>query len=190
MKKQIGKKQLIYPLPAVLVATFNEDHSPNAMTAAWCSTCCNEPPSVGVAIHKKRLTYENIQRSGAFSINIPAASQATEVDFIGIVSGKRQHNKLEVARLSTSSATHVDAPLIDSCPICIECKLTKSLPIGSHTWFVGEVMETHVDERAVGDDGALDVDVIDPLVYCTTVKQYRRLGDVVARAFDEGKKLK
>jgi flavin reductase (DIM6/NTAB) family NADH-FMN oxidoreductase RutF len=189
-KKKLGKNQLVYPLPAVLVGTYNEDHTPNAMVAAWCSSCCNDPPSIGVAVHRKRLTYANIERSDCFTINVPSCDQVTAVDYIGITSGKTRRDKLCVAGLETSPATLVDAPLVDSCPICIECELIKHLPIGSHTWFVGEVMETHVAERVLREDGRPDPAAIDPLAYCTTVREYRRLGGVVAPAFETGKALK
>jgi len=189
MKRKLGPKTLVHPLPAVLVGTYSEGGTPNAMTAAWCSTCCMDPPCVGVAVRRERLTRVNIERTRAFTVNIPSTSLAAKVDYIGIVSGRDQADKLDRAGMRTERAGLVDAPLVVDCPVCLECSLKDRLAIGSHTWFVGEVLEAHVDEQAFTSAGDLDPKLIDPLVYCSSDHCYYGLGARVARAFSAGKKL-
>ena len=189
-KRRLGAKTLVHPLTAVLVGTHDEDGTPNAMTAAWCATCCMQPPCVGVAVRKERLTYANIERTGAFTIGVPSTSQAPQVDYLGIVSGKDQHDKMARIGMQTEKGAHVDAPLLLDCPICLECKVKDSLPIGTHTWFVGEVLEAHVDEACFTSDGKLDAGLIDPLVYATSDHHYYGLSEPVAPAFSIGKTLK
>ena len=189
MKKKVGAKTLVHPMPAVLVGTYDEDGTPNAMTAAWSVTCCMQPPCVGVAVRRERLTRANIERTGAFTINVPSTSQAAPVDYVGIVSGKDEKDKLERIGMRAERADRVDAPLLVDCPVCIECRVKDSLAIGTHTWFVGEVVETHVEETAFGEDGRMDARLIDPLVYATSDHHYYALGERVAPAFEVGKTL-
>jgi flavin reductase (DIM6/NTAB) family NADH-FMN oxidoreductase RutF len=148
-----------------------------------------QPPCVGVAVRKERLTFKNIGRTGAFTINVPSTSQAAPVDYLGIVSGKDEKDKLERIGMKTERGDKVDAPLLVDCPVCLECRLKDSLEIGTHTWFVGEVLEAHVEERAFGDDGKMDARLIDPLVYATSDHQYYAIGERVAPAFKVGKTL-
>lgn len=183
-----GRKTLVHPMPAVLVGTFSEDGTPNAMTAAWSVTCCMQPPCVGVAVRRERLTFANIARTGGFTINIPSTRHAAQVDYLGMVSGKDQPDKLARIGMECVKADHVDAPLLADCPICMELGLKDSLEIGSHTWFVGEVMEAHVNDSCFAD-GRIDPLLVDPLVYSTSDHHYYGLGNQVARAFSVGKTL-
>jgi len=77
-KRRLGAKTLVHPLTAVLVGTHDEDGTPNAMTAAWCATCCMSPPCVGVAVRKERLTYANIEHRRSFSICVPSTAMSLE----------------------------------------------------------------------------------------------------------------
>jgi flavin reductase (DIM6/NTAB) family NADH-FMN oxidoreductase RutF len=185
----MGRKTLLHPMPAVLVGTYDEDGTPNAMTAAWSVTCCMQPPCLGVAVRKERLTYLNIERTGAFTINVPSTNLAAQVDYLGIVSGKDEPGKLARIGMETARGVMVDAPLIEACPVVMECRLKDSLEIGTHTWFVGEVMEAHVDEACMRD-GKIDPKLIDPLVYATSDHHYYGIGEKVAQAFSVGRTLK
>ncbi len=190
MKKSLGPGPTLFPMPAVLVGTFNEDGTSNAMTAAWAAACCHAPPCIGVAVRDNRLTFANINRTGAFSINVPSAKLARQVDYLGIVSGARQPDKLSRLGLSTTDGEMANAPLLDACPVSVECRLYKSLELGTHTWFVGETLEVHVDEALVRDDGKIDVQSLDPLAYSTSVGEYWSMGTPLGRAYDIGKTLK
>jgi flavin reductase (DIM6/NTAB) family NADH-FMN oxidoreductase RutF len=190
MKLKLGASPVVFPLPAILVATYGDDGTPNAMTAAWAASCCHDPPCVGVAVRDKRLTYANIVARQAFTINVPSAGLAREVDYLGIVSGKRQPDKLARIGLQTERCPTADAPLISSCPIAVECRLYEQLRLGTHTWFVGRVIDVHVDAELVGEDGTIDVAALDPLAYATSAGQYHRLGEAIGRAYSIGKALK
>jgi flavin reductase (DIM6/NTAB) family NADH-FMN oxidoreductase RutF len=173
-------------MPALLVGTYSENDVPNAMTAGWAAVCCAEPACLGVAIRKSRKTHENIGRHGAFTLNVPTCDLAQAVDYLGIVSFHQVADKLGRAGLHPEPAFFVKAPMVLECPVNLECRLVAHLDLGSHTWFVGELLETHVDEGLVTETGALDVTLLDPLCYTTSVKDYRHLGAVVGPAFSLG----
>ncbi len=190
MKKQLGGQSLIFPMPALLVGTHNEDGTANAMTAAWAAVCCHKPVCVGVAVRDNRHTFTNITRTKAFTLNVPNTSQVTEVDYLGIVSGAKEPDKLAIAGIEATKGSVVDAPVLVSCPVNLECKLVDQVKIGTHTWFVGEVLESHVDESLVTENGIVDVDALDPLIYATSKGEYRSIGKPVGKAYSVGKKIK
>ncbi|MGD8882633.1 MAG: flavin reductase family protein [Desulfobacterales bacterium] len=183
MKKAIGPQTLLYPMPAVLVGAQVKG-KPNFMTAAWCGIAASTPPAISVAIRPARFTFEGISANNTFSINIPSAGMAEKVDYCGIYSGhkidKSEIFQVDYGKLNT-------APLIQECPVNLECSVIHSLDLGSHVLFVGEIMETYIDADCLTDDQA-DPAKIDALIYITSARQYQRLGDVVGRAWDIGKK--
>jgi flavin reductase (DIM6/NTAB) family NADH-FMN oxidoreductase RutF len=177
-------------MPAVIVATWCDDGRPDAMTAAWTAICCHDPPCAGVAVRSTRLTYENLEARPAFTLNVPRRSAAEGVDYLGLVSGRKDPDKVARAGFEVASASVVEAPILVSCPVSLECRVVERLALGSHTWFVGQVMETQVDETLVGPDGTVDVGALDPLIFCTSSRNYHCLGAPVAKAFSVGRGLK
>ncbi len=190
MKKRLGPIPLLFPMPAVLVGTFDDDGTPNAMTAAWTGICCQRPPCIGVAIRQNRLTLQNIEARRCFTVNIPSTDLVTEVDYLGIVSGREEPEKLHIAQIEAVPGHKVDAPILTDCPINLECDGRNKLAIGSHYWVIGEILEVHADESLIDRGGKVDVGALDPLVYCTSTRTYHHLGEQVARAFYVGLEYK
>ena len=156
------------------------------MTAAWCGIAASTPPAISFAVRPARYTLEGISANSTFSINIPSADLVEKVDYCGIYSGhkvdKSEIFKVDYGKLDT-------APLIQECPINIECRVIHSLDLGSHTLIIGEIIETYVNEDCWDGEKA-DPAKIDPVIYTTGVEQYQRLGEVVGQAWHAGKKRK
>jgi len=183
VKTKIGPKTVLYPMPAVLVGTLI-DNKPNFMTAAWSGIACSSPPSISVAIQPPRYTYKGIEENKAFSINIPSADMVKEVDFCGIYSGR----DTDKSQLFTIFYGEIEAaPLIEECPINFECRTTHSLELGSHTLFIGQIIETHVSNDCIGKE-AIDTDGVNPLIFAAPTRQYHRMGEAIAPAFSIGRK--
>ena len=182
-KVKLGPQTLMYPMPAVLVGTLVNEQ-PTFMTAAWCGIAASTPPAISVAVRPARYTLEGISANNTFSINIPSAALVEEVDFCGIYSGhkvdKSKIFKVDYGKLNT-------APLIQECPVNLECRVIHALDLGSHMLFIGEITETYVDEDCWDGEKA-DPAKIDPLIYTTGVQQYQKLGEVVGQAWKVGKK--
>ena len=184
MKKvKLGPQALLYPMPAVLVGTVVNE-KPTFMTAAWCGIAASTPPAISVAVRPARYTLEGISANNTFSINIPSADLVEKVDYCGIYSGhkvdKSEIFKVDYGKLDT-------APLIQECPVNLECRVIHALDLGSHTLFVGEIIETYVNQDCWDGEKA-DPAKIDPIIYTTGVTQYRRLGEVIGQAWKMGKK--
>jgi len=182
-KSKLGPQTLLYPMPAVLVGSLVKG-KPNFMTAAWCAIAAHKPPTISVAIHKSRYTLKGINEDKSFSINIPNRKLVEEVDFCGLYTGAK-HDKSEI--FNVFYGTLKTAPLIEECPINLECKLTNSLDVGSHIIVVGEIIETFVNNDCLSK-GKPDPRKIDPIMYITSVRKYCVLGDYIADAFSIGRK--
>ena len=181
-KIKLGPQTLLYPMPAILVgAKVNE--KPNFMTAAWCGIAAYKPPAISVALHKDRYTLKGIKENGTFSANVASSDMVKKADFCGIYSGK---NKDKSHIFKSFYGELKTAPLIEECPVNLECKAVHYLDLGSHTLVVGEIVETYMKEECLRD-GKGDPGKIDPLIYIPGTMQYHRLGEFIAPAFKIGK---
>jgi flavin reductase (DIM6/NTAB) family NADH-FMN oxidoreductase RutF len=181
-KTKLGPQTLLFPMPATLVGA-TVGGKPNFMTAAWCAIAALKPASIAVAINKRRYTLEGIREHGTFSINVPSSDMAKSVDFCGIYSG-RDKDKTQVFTVFNGELE--TAPLIEECPVNLECKVLHLLELGSHILVVGEIKETFIAEACL-TDGKADAQKIDPLIFTTGTSMYCRLGEQIAPAFRVGK---
>jgi len=181
-KIKFGPQTLLYPMPAVLVGA-NINEKPNFMTAAWCAIAAQKPPAVSVAIRKERYTLEGVRENGTFSINVPSTDMVKKTDYCGVYSGKK-NDKSQIFK--TFYGTLTTAPLIQECPLNLECKVMHYLEVGSHTLVLGEIIETYLSEDCL-TNGKVDPAKIDPLIYIPGTVKYHRLGEDIASAFKVGK---
>ena len=187
-KVTMGPTTFIYPMPALLIGA-NIDGKPNFLAIAWGGVADGEPPMVSVAIRHSRYTLKGILQNGVFSVNVASVDLVKEVDYCGSASGAKV-DKVEVCRFKVFYGKLASAPLIEQCPINMECKVVHMLDLGSHVLVVGRVEETHVSEDCL-TNGKPDVDKIKPLAFVTEpARRYQSVGDVIAKAFSVGQELK
>ena len=183
MKEVRSPSTLFLPKPVALVSTAHDGRD-NVMTAAWVSVVCMEPPQVAVAIRESRFSFELLQASGEFVVNMPSQDLWRAVDLCGVVSGRDQ-DKFALAGLTRERPSEVGAPLVAECPLNIECRVSASLPLGSHTLFVGLVLAVHLEEDCLGEEGKNLVDEFRPYVlnqreYWSMGKKQGRYGSTAA----------
>jgi len=188
MKKSIGAKIAIIPTPVLIVGTYDMSGKANAMTVAWGGVCCSEPPCVAIAIRKATYTYGNIVRRKAFTVHPATEPYVKEADYFGIVSGK-DVDKFDGTGLTPEKAEFVDAPCIDEFPLVLECRLLHTIEIGLHTQFIGEIVNTKIDENVLADDGRPDMGKLKPIAYAPEVRDYFTLGHSLGRAFRIGRTI-
>lgn len=184
----MGPQTLVYPMPALLVGA-NIDDKPNFMTVAWGGIANGEPPMISAAIRHTRHTLKGIRQNETFSVNIPSADMVREADYCGITSGSKV-NKVEACQFEVFYGKLGNAPLIEQCPVNLECKVIHILDLGSHALVIGRIEETHVSESCL-TDGKPDVSKIKPITYIMApATRYQALGEVLAKAFSVGRELK
>ncbi|MHA1910346.1 MAG: flavin reductase family protein [Candidatus Kariarchaeaceae archaeon] len=153
----------VMPCPAVLISVYDSNKKANAMTAAWIANICHQPPSVAVAIRPSRYTYELIEQTGCFAVNVPGVDNVRETDYFGIKSG-RDEDKFKKTGLTTIVGKKVDVPLINEFPINLECKVTAKHTIGTHDVIIGEILMVHYEEEII-EEGRIDPLKADILAY-------------------------
>ena len=187
MKKSIGAQTLVYPAPVFVVGTYDLDGKPNVMTAAWGGICCSVPPCVAVSIREATYSYRNILDRKAFTISIPSEKYVKEADYFGMVSGKNV-DKFSATGLTPAKSEVVDAPYVNEFPFVLECQLLRSVEIGGHTQFIGEIKDTKVDEDIIKNGDPL-IQKITPLILALDSMSYYGVGKYVAKAFSIGKEI-
>ena len=182
-----GPKTSFYPLPTMLIGAM-VDGKPNFMTAVYGGLASGDPPMLSVGIVGSRYTRGGIKLGGTFSVNIPSAAQAREVDFCGTESGSKV-DKVERCGFTVFYGDLKTAPLIEQCPVNLECVAAHIIDLGMHSLVIADIKQTHVSEECL-TDGALDPMKVDPLVFLTApARKYVRIGEVVGDAFKMGRGL-
>lgn len=164
-KKQIWKPgNMLYPLPVVMVSVADGSGKKNIITVAWTGTVCSDPPMVSISVRPERYSYQMIQETGEFVINLATKELAFATDYCGVKSG-RDIDKFKELGLTAMPASKVKAPLIGESPVSIECKVTEVKHLGTHDMFLAEVVAVQADERYMDDKNRFHLEQADPIVY-------------------------
>ncbi len=188
MKKSLGVKTLACPTPLWVVGTYDSEGEPNVMTIAWGGICCSNPQSVNISLRKATYSYSNIIEKRAFTINIPSENYVKEADYFGIATGSKT-NKFADTGLTPVKSDMVDAPYVKEFPLIIECKMTHNTEIGTHTLFVGEIVDVKADESVLGEEGLPDINKVLPVLFAPEVRTYHGIGKTLGKAFSMGKEI-
>jgi flavin reductase (DIM6/NTAB) family NADH-FMN oxidoreductase RutF len=144
-----------------------------------------EPNYISAGMSKVHHTNAMIKDSGEFSVNIPSEAQVVDTDYLGLHSGKKT-DKSGIFKTFKGSLEH--APMIESCPVNMECRLHDIIDLPTHDIFIGKIVKTYADESVVTKDGAIDIARVKPMLFEMGTKQYWSLGRPIAKCWDVGKK--
>jgi len=135
--------------PTILVTSAHAGRR-NIMAAAWNVPLDFDPPKLIVVIDKNTYTWELVEASGTFAINVPCVAQIDTVYQVGSSSGRDLEgtDKFTEYHLQTFPAETIDAPLLKGCVAWLECKVIPE-PHNQNTYdlFIAEVVAAHADER-------------------------------------------
>ena len=177
-----GAKPWMYPMPVLIVGTYDENGVPNAMTAAWGIITDANEISISMSEHK---TTENFAKTGAFTVSIATEDTVIPCDYVGIESASKVPEKFAKAGFHATKSEYVNAPLIDELPMALECKV-KSFVDGI---LIGEIVNVNADESIL-TDGQIDPKKLKPIAYDPVNHAYVALGEKVGNAFKDGMALK
>lgn len=185
MRKNFGAESSVYPMPVFIVAAYDENGNPNCMNAAWGGIYENK--QIMVCLSHGHKTTKNIKESKAFTVSIADAKHVVEADYVGIVSGNKEVDKIAKAGLTTVKSEFVNAPIINEFPMTVECNLLKFNEDGI---CIGEIVNISADESVLGEDGLIDPEKLQAVTFDPVHNAYIKLGEKVGSAFSDGKKLK
>ena len=185
MRKNFGSKSWLYPMPVLIIAAYDQAGVPNAMNAAWGGMFTDE--HIGICISQGHKTTKNILTTGAFTVSMATAEQVVACDYVGIVSGNREHDKVAKAGFTTERSEVVNAPIIKELPMTLECEMVSYDEESCH--LVGRIVNVSADESIL-TDGKIDYAKLRPITYDPVNHHYVELGAKAGNAFSDGKKLK
>jgi flavin reductase (DIM6/NTAB) family NADH-FMN oxidoreductase RutF len=184
-KVTLGSKTLIAPMPAVIVGAMGNNNAINFTTIAWAGIVNSTPPMLGVGIRQSRYIHKLISESSIFSVNVPSKDMAVEADFCGLVSGK-DVDKAAQCGFTVYYGELDNAPLIEECPLNIECSVEKIIKLPSHDYIIGKIIQVHIDKDKAPVRGEVNAP-IDALVFMGT--HYAYTTGNLGKPFFIGKKL-
>lgn len=166
MGKQVWKAgNMVYPLPAVMVSTADKSGKSNILTIAWTGTICTNPAMVYISVRPERYSYHMLKESGEFVINLTTEQLAKATDYCGVRSGKNV-DKWKEANLTPAKAEKLQyAPVIEECPVNIECKVTEVKELGSHHMFLAEVLAVQIDEQYLNEKNKFELNKTGLMAY-------------------------
>ena len=185
MRKNFGPKTWLYPMPVLIVGTYDENGSPNAMNAAWGGIY--DTNLVMVCLADDHKTTENIKKTGAFTLSFATAKTVVPCDYVGIVSANDEPDKFAKAGFHATKSEYVNAPIIDELPMTVECKLLKFNEDGI---CIGEIVNVSADESILDEKGKVDAKKLDPIIYDSVTHAYWNFGEKVGKAFSDGMQIK
>lgn len=160
-EKTMGKQHwkpgnMLNPVPAVMVSVTDKEGKSNIITVAWAGTVCTNPPMVSISVRPSRYSYQILEETGEFVINLTNESLVKVCDYCGVVSG-RDVDKFAKTGLTPIPMEHVHAMGIDESPVNMECKITEKRELGSHTMFIAEVVGVTVDDQYMDETGKFHI---------------------------------
>ncbi len=187
MRTKLKLTEGIFPMPVLMIATYNEDGSVNVMNAAWGTMV--ERDIVALNLSEGHKTVQNIKARGAFTVSIADAAHVVEADYFGVESGNKVSDKLARSGLTAGRAETVDAPVINEFPLCLECEFIKYQGGEYGCGVIGRVVNVTADERVMAD-GKVDISRVDAIAFDPYTHGYYRVAERVGEAFKDGLKLK
>ena len=187
MKVEIKTKEAIFPMPVLIISTFNEDGTVNAMNAAW-----GMPQNYGylaLNLAEEHKTVENIKRTKSLVVHIADIDHIKEADYFGIVSGNNVRNKFQKSGLTYTKSDLVDAPIINEFKLAMECEFVEFQSDNTGVGVIAKVLRTTVDESCI-KDGKVDVSSLGAIAFDPFTYGYYKVTERVGTAFKDGKNLK
>ena len=112
-----------------------------------------------------------------------------ETDYCGIYSAAKT-DKVKDCGFEVFYGGLDSAPLIEQCPVNLECEVLHILNLGIHALVIGKIVQTHISEDCL-TDGVPDIMKIKPLIYSRgPTARYNAVGEVLGQCFSIGKELK
>lgn len=187
LKRQIKTTEAIFPMPVLMISTFNEDGTVDVMNAAWGTMLDRD--KVALNLTETHKTVKNIKARKGFVVSIADAKHVAEADYFGVVSGNNEKDKFARSGMTFTKSDLVDAPIINEFPIAMECELIEYQSDDTGLGVIGKVLRTSVEEANM-KDGKVDIDSLEAIAFDPYTHGYYKVSGRVGEAFRDGMKLK
>lgn len=186
-RKNFGDAGIITPLPAIMIATYDEKENPDVMMAAWGGQCGPKHICFNLSAHK---TTENIRLKKAFTVSFASKNDIVESDYFGIVSANDVPDKVARAGFTVTKSPNVDAPIVNEYPLTLECKVVQmDEDENGGARVVGEIVNMSAQESILNEEGKVDLSKLQPVIFDSSNNSYRVVGEQVGTAWGSGKAI-
>ncbi len=187
MKKDLGVKPYLFPMPTYMIGTYNDDGSVDAMMMAWGGICAED--MVALNLEADHKTVANIRKRGAFTLAVPGTDTLEASDYLGTASANKVANKFAKTGLHAVKSERVDAPIIEEYPLTLECTVEKieNEPYGLR--ILGKIVNVTAEEKALDDNGKIDAGKLNAFVFDQMQNGYYSIGKKVGEAWQSGKEF-
>ena len=184
MKKDLGVVRAVYPMPVLMIGTYDENGKPNVMNVAWGQIAAMD--KVVLFIGKGKKTWKNIEVSRAFTVALADRAHMAEADFFGIASGNKMPDKFERTGFHAVKSERVNAPIIEEFPVVMECELLEFTETEHLSGVVGRIVNAKADEAVLDENGKVDPAKLNALLFDNFQNGYYMTGEKAGQAWDAG----
>jgi flavin reductase (DIM6/NTAB) family NADH-FMN oxidoreductase RutF len=178
---EIDRNAFVYPMPMTLVGSV-VDGVDNFMAVGWVSRVNFRPPMIAVALGDHH-TNKGLHDNGEFSVNVPGKDLLEATDYCGLVSGERV-DKSDLFPVFRGELPN--APMIETCPVTMECRVVEYLELPTNEVFVGQIHKAYCLEDHL-TDGRPDIEKIEPFTLTMPDNNFWLVGENAGRAWGSGK---
>ncbi len=187
MKKDLGKVPAVYPMPVLMIATYDENGKVDVMNAAWGMICGMD--KIALCISEPHKTTKNIRKLGAFTVALADAAHVKEADYFGIASGNNTDDKFERTGLTAVKSDKVNAPVIEEFPVTMECELAEIVTTENFHSVIGNIVNVKADEEVLDENGKINPEKLNALIFDQFRSGYYVSGEKAGQAWSSGKEL-
>ncbi len=187
MKKSLGAHPYTFPMPVLMIATYNEDGTVNVMNMAWGGVC--DTNRVALNLSEDHKTCDNLKKRGAFTLSVADVPHLKEADFFGIATGHQMTDKFERSGLHAVKSESVDAPVVVEFPLTLECRVIECQHPEGGFRVVGEIVNVLADEELLAENGRVDPTKLNAFVFDPFQNGYYAIGQKVGQAWKSGAEL-
>lgn len=187
MKKDLGIQQAVYPMPVLMIATYDENGVVDVMNAAWGSI--SAPDKIALFIGEAHKTTKNIRALKAFTVSLADKAHLDEADFFGIATGNKMADKFERTGFTARKSDKVNAPIIEEFPLVMECELAEIVQTDNLHAVVGKIVNVAADEEVLDENGKVDPAKLNAFCFDNFQSGYYDLGGKVGQAWKNGMKF-
>ena len=186
MFKSLGNNASVFPMPVLMIATYDENGVVDVMNAAWGMNC--DPDKLMLCLTGTHKTAKNLRISKACTVAMADRAHLKEADFFGMASGNKMADKFARSGLTAVKSDKVNAPVIAEFPLVMECELAEIVNTENLHAVVGRIVNVAAEESVLDADGKVDVAKLEAFAFDNFRSGYYAMGEKAGQAWDNGNK--
>ncbi len=187
MKINLGVKPYLFPMPVLMIATYDDDGQVNVMNMVWGGIC--DDNKVALNISDTHKTAANLRARRAFTISVADIDHLEAADYFGMVSGNKVPDKFELSGLHAVPSERVEAPVVVEFPLTIECRVVDMKTTDGTMRAVGEIVNVMVEDTALDERGRVDPLKLNAFLFDAFQSGYYAIGEKVGQAWKSGAEM-